>query len=277
MNANKRRAIFETLQSLNPHPSTELEYTTPFELLIAVMLSAQATDVSVNKAMRKMFPVANTPQKIAALAKPASRSTSRQSACSGPRRKTSSRPARSCSPRFDGGKCPPAGKRSKACRASAARRRAWVLNTAFGSSGSSPSTRHIFRVANRTGLAPGKDVRAVEIALEKFTPEPFRHDAHHWLILHGRYVCKARRPRMLALRNRTAVRIPSEDTAARSVSPAARLKRHCGGRKMSPFRWPCWIAVIRLSLPALRCSIPAATKSDAFSPTPGASSAKARS
>jgi endonuclease-3 len=192
MNAIKRRAIFETLQSLNPHPTTELEYTTPFELLIAVMLSAQATDVSVNKAMRKMFPVANTPQKIVELGEAGVIEYIKTIGLYRTKAKNVVATAQILLDRFDG--AVPASRDALESLPGVGRKTASVvLNTAFGHPAIAVDT-HIFRVANRTGIAPGKDVRAVETALEKFTPEPFRHDAHHWLILHGRYVCKARRP-----------------------------------------------------------------------------------
>jgi len=192
MNANKRRAIYETLRSLNPHPTTELEYTTPFELLIAVMLSAQATDVSVNKAMRRMFPVANTPQKIVKLGEEGVADYIRTIGLYRTKAKNVIAACKILIDQYDGEV--PAEREALESLPGVGRKTAnVVLNTAFGHPTIAVDT-HIFRVANRTGLAPGKDVRAVEAALEKFTPAEFRHDAHHWLILHGRYVCKARRP-----------------------------------------------------------------------------------
>lgn len=192
MNANKRHAIFETLQSLNPHPTTELEYTTPFELLIAVMLSAQATDVSVNKAMRKMFPVANTPEAVLKLGE---EGVSGYIKTIGLYRTKAKNVISTCRILIEQyGAEVPAEREALESLPGVGRKTAnVVLNTAFGHPTIAVDT-HIFRVANRTGLAPGKDVRAVETALEKFTPAEFRQDAHHWLILHGRYVCKARRP-----------------------------------------------------------------------------------
>jgi endonuclease-3 len=192
MNANKRRAIYETLQSLNPHPTTELEYTTPFELLIAVLLSAQATDVSVNKAMRKMFPVANTPQKIFDLGEEA---VAGYIKTIGLYRTKAKNVIATCRILLDtyGGEVPEDREALESLPGVGRKTANVILNTAFGHPTIAVDT-HIFRVANRTGLAAGKDVRAVELALEKFTPAEFKQDAHHWLILHGRYVCKARRP-----------------------------------------------------------------------------------
>ncbi|ADG14959.1 endonuclease-3 [Paraburkholderia atlantica] len=192
MNANKRRAIYETLQSLNPHPTTELEYTTPFELLIAVLLSAQATDVSVNKAMRRMFPVANTPQKVFDLGEEGVASYIKTI---GLYRTKAKNVIATCRILLDqyGGEVPEDRAALEGLPGVGRKTANVILNTAFGHSTIAVDT-HIFRVANRTGLAPGKDVRAVEAALEKFTPAEFKKDAHHWLILHGRYVCKARRP-----------------------------------------------------------------------------------
>jgi len=192
MNAARRRAIFETLQSLNPHPSTELDYSTPFELLIAVMLSAQATDVSVNKATRHLFPRANTPEKIVALGEPGVIDYIRTIGLFRTKAKNVVATSQLLLTRH-GGQVPQTREALEALPGVGRKTANVVLNTAFGQPTIAVDT-HIFRVANRTGLAPGKDVRAVEAALEKFTPPEFRHDAHHWLILHGRYVCRARRP-----------------------------------------------------------------------------------
>jgi endonuclease III len=192
MNTQKRRAIYETLQSLNPHPTTELEYTTPFELLIAVMLSAQATDVSVNKAMRKMFPVANTPQGLLELGEAGVTEYIKTIGLYRTKAKNVVATSRILLEQY-GGQVPAEREALEGLPGVGRKTANVVLNTAFGQPTIAVDT-HIFRVANRTGLAPGKDVRAVEAALEKFTPPEFRHDAHHWLILHGRYVCKARAP-----------------------------------------------------------------------------------
>jgi len=192
MNATRRRAIFETLQSLNPHPTTELDYTTPFELLIAVMLSAQATDVSVNKATRKMFALANTPGQIIALGEAGVIDYIRTIGLYRTKAKNVIATSKILLEQY-GGEVPQTREALEALPGVGRKTANVVLNTAFGQPTIAVDT-HIFRVANRTGLAPGKDVRAVETALEKFTLPEFRHDAHHWLILHGRYVCKARRP-----------------------------------------------------------------------------------
>jgi endonuclease III len=192
MNATKRRAIYETLQSLDPHPTTELEYSTPFELLIAVMLSAQATDVSVNKVTRRMFPVANSPQALVELGEDGVADYIKTIGLFRTKAKNVIATCRILLDQYGGDV--PANREALEGLPGVGRKTAnVVLNTAFGQPTIAVDT-HIFRVANRTGLAPGKDVRAVETALEKVTPAEFRHDAHHWLILHGRYVCKARRP-----------------------------------------------------------------------------------
>jgi endonuclease III len=192
MNATKRRAIYETLQSLNPHPTTELEYSSPFELLIAVLLSAQATDVSVNKATRHLFPVARTPAQMLALGVDGVASYIKTIGLYPTKAKNV---IATCQILIDqyGGEVPEDREALESLPGVGRKTANVVLNTAFGHPTIAVDT-HIFRVANRTGLAPGKDVRAVEIALEKFTPAEFLQDAHHWLILHGRYVCKARKP-----------------------------------------------------------------------------------
>lgn len=192
MNDAKRRALFETLQQLNPTPTTELEYTTPFELLIAVLLSAQATDVSVNKATRKLYAVANTPAKLLALGE---EGLSDYIKTIGLYRTKAKNTIATCRILLDqhGGEVPRSREALEALPGVGRKTANVVLNTAFGEDTIAVDT-HIFRVANRTGLAPGKDPLAVELALERFTPKEFKHDAHHWLILHGRYVCKARKP-----------------------------------------------------------------------------------
>ena len=192
MNATKRRAIYETLQSLNPEPKSELEYATPFELLIAVMLSAQATDVSVNKATRKLFPVANTPRKLLALGEERLAEYIRTIGLYRTKAKNVIATCEILLAQY-GGDVPHSREALEGLPGVGRKTANVVLNIAFGDPTIAVDT-HIFRVANRTGLAPGKDVRAVETALEKFTPDEFRQHAHHWLILHGRYVCKARRP-----------------------------------------------------------------------------------
>ena len=192
MNSTKRRAIFETLQSLNPHPTTELEHESPFELLISVMLSAQATDVSVNKAMRRMYPVANTPAKVLSLGE---EGVTEYIKTIGLFRTKAKNVIATCKILIEqyGGKVPDDREALEALPGVGRKTANVILNTAFGHPTIAVDT-HIFRVSNRTGLAAGKDVRAVEAALEKFVPDEFKQDAHHWLILHGRYVCRARVP-----------------------------------------------------------------------------------
>jgi len=192
MNAEKRLAIYETLRELNPNPTTELEYTTPFELLIAVMLSAQATDVSVNKAMRKMFPVANTPAAILALGEAGVTAFIKTIGLYRTKAKNVIATCRMLLEQHDG-EVPPVREALEALPGVGRKTANVILNTAFGQPLIAIDT-HIFRVANRTGMAPGKDVKVVEAKLVKVTPPEFLHDAHHWLLLHGRYVCKARRP-----------------------------------------------------------------------------------
>jgi len=192
MNPKKRRAIFETLQSLNPHPTTELEHESPFELLISVMLSAQATDVSVNKAMRRMYPVANTPAKVLALGEEGVTEYIKTIGLYRTKAKNVIATCRILAEQY-GGEVPDNREALEALPGVGRKTANVILNTAFGHPTMAVDT-HIFRVSNRTGLAPGKDVRAVETALEKFVPDEFKQDAHHWLILHGRYVCRARVP-----------------------------------------------------------------------------------
>ncbi|MBB3806213.1 MULTISPECIES: endonuclease III [Xanthomonas] len=184
--------MFERLRELNPHPTTELEYTTPFELLIAVLLSAQATDVGVNKATRKLYPVANTPRDILDLGE---EGLKRYIATIGLFNAKAKNVIATCRILLEqyGGEVPHDRAALEALPGVGRKTANVVLNTAFGEPAMAVDT-HIFRVSNRTGLAPGKDVRAVEDKLVKVIPAEFLHDAHHWLILHGRYVCKARKP-----------------------------------------------------------------------------------
>jgi endonuclease-3 len=192
MNPQKRQAIFAQLRAANPTPATELEYRTPFELLVAVVLSAQATDRSVNLATRRLFQVADTPERIAALGE-AGLIPYLQSI--GLFRTKAKNVARLAQILIDehGGEVPRSRAALEALPGVGRKTANVVLNTAFGEPTIAVDT-HIFRVANRTGLAPGRNVDQVERRLEKFVPDEFRQDAHHWLILHGRYVCKARRP-----------------------------------------------------------------------------------
>jgi endonuclease-3 len=193
MNPQKRRAIFERLRAANPQPKSELDHATPFELLVAVVLSAQATDKGVNKATAKLFPVANTPVAIAALGVegliPYVQSIGLF------RNKAKNIVALSHLLLRDHGGEVPAEREALEKLPGVGRKTAnVVLNVAFGQPTIAVDT-HIFRVANRTGLAPGKTPEEVEQRLLKFVPDEFRLHAHHWLILHGRYVCVARSPR----------------------------------------------------------------------------------
>ena len=184
--------MFSRLRELNPHPTTELEYSTPFELLVAVILSAQATDVGVNKATRRLYPVANTPQAILALGEDGLK---RHISTIGLFNAKARNVIAACRILVEqhAGQVPRERAALEALPGVGRKTANVVLNTAFGEPTMAVDT-HIFRVANRTGLAPGKDVRAVEDGLLKRVPAEFMQDAHHWLILHGRYVCKARKP-----------------------------------------------------------------------------------
>ena len=192
MKADARRELFSRLAELNPKPTTELLYDTPFELLVAVMLSAQATDVGVNKATRKLFPVANTPGKLLALGEDGLK---RYISTIGLFNAKAANVVATCRLLLErhGGEVPRSREELEALPGVGRKTANVVLNTAFGAATIAVDT-HIFRVANRTGLAPGKTVRAVEDKLMKAVPPEYRQDAHHWLILHGRYVCKARKP-----------------------------------------------------------------------------------
>ncbi|MEN7531225.1 endonuclease III [Cupriavidus sp. 2SB] len=192
MNPAKRLAIFETLREVNPTPETELEYSSPFELLIAVLLSAQATDVGVNKATRKLYPVAHTPQQILDLGEAGLIEYIKTIGLYKTKAKHVMETCRILVEQH-GGKVPPVREALEALPGVGRKTANVVLNVAFGHPTIAVDT-HIFRVANRTGLAPGKNPDAVEQKLLKVTPTEFMHDAHHWLILHGRYVCKARKP-----------------------------------------------------------------------------------
>ena len=184
--------LFTRLREINPHPTTELLYTTPFELLVAVVLSAQATDVGVNKATRKLYPVANTPQQIFDLGEEKLKRFISTIGLFNAKAKNVIALCRILLEQY-GGEVPNNREALEALPGVGRKTANVVLNTAFGHATIAVDT-HIFRVANRTGLAPGKDVRAVEDKLEKVVPPEFKQDAHHWLILHGRYVCKARKP-----------------------------------------------------------------------------------
>jgi endonuclease-3 len=192
MNPQKRQAIFAQLRAANPNPTTELEYRNPFELLVAVVLSAQATDRSVNLATRRLFAVAGTPERIAALGEEGLIPYIQTIGLFRTKAKNVAKLAQILLEQH-GGEVPRSREQLEALPGVGRKTANVVLNTAFGEPTIAVDT-HIFRVANRTGLAPGKNVDEVEQRLEKFVPDEFRKDAHHWLILHGRYVCKARKP-----------------------------------------------------------------------------------
>ena len=192
MNPAKRFEIFSRFRAANPHPTTELEYSTPFELLIAVLLSAQATDVGVNKATRRLYAVANTPAAILALGIDELKSYIQTIGLYHTKAKNV---MATCQMLIDlhGGEVPHSREALEALPGVGRKTANVVLNTAFGDPTIAVDT-HIFRVSNRTGIAPGKDVVVVEQKLLKFVPREFLQDAHHWLILHGRYTCIARKP-----------------------------------------------------------------------------------
>jgi endonuclease III len=193
MNAQKRQEIFKRLREQNPTPTTELEYTTPFELLIAVLLSAQATDVGVNKATRKLYPVANTPAAILALDVDGLIPFIQTIGLFRTKAKNVIATCRILIDQHDG-EIPQTREALEALPGVGRKTANVVLNTAFGHPTIAVDT-HIFRVSNRTGIAPGKNVDIVEEKLLKFVPKEFQQDAHHWLILHGRYTCIARSPK----------------------------------------------------------------------------------
>jgi len=196
VNAQKRREIFERLRENDPHPTTELNYRSPFELLIAVILSAQATDVGVNKATAKLFPVANTPEAILELGLDGLKSYIRTIGLYNSKADNIIKTCEILVHRHHSQV--PEDRASLEALPGVGRKTAnVVLNTAFGHPTMAVDT-HIFRVANRTGIAPGKTVLEVEKKLLRHVPAEFLQDAHHWLILHGRYICVARKPRCAA-------------------------------------------------------------------------------
>lgn len=193
MNAQKRREIFERLQAANPKPTTELEYHTPFELLVAVMLSAQATDISVNSATRQLYPVANTPQAILDLGEEKLREYIQRIGLYKTKAKHVMQTCRILLEQHNGA-VPQTREALEALPGVGRKTANVILNTAFGQPTIAVDT-HIFRLANRINLAPGKTVLDVEQKLLKVIPTEFLLDAHHWLILHGRYICQARKPK----------------------------------------------------------------------------------
>lgn len=193
MNANKRQEVFERLRANNPNPTTELAYASDFELLISVILSAQATDVGVNKATAKLYPVANTPETIYALGVDGLSEYIKTIGLYNSKAKNVIATCRILIDQHDS-QVPQTREALEALPGVGRKTANVVLNTAFGQPTMAVDT-HIYRVSNRTKIAPGKTVLAVEKALLKFVPDEFLVDAHHWLILHGRYTCIARKPR----------------------------------------------------------------------------------
>ena len=193
MNKQKRYEIFSRFREANPHPTTELKYSNPFELLIAVILSAQATDVGVNKATDKLYPVANTPQAILDLGLDGLKEYVKTIGLYNSKASNIIKTCQILLDQYDG-EVPEDRKALEALPGVGRKTANVVLNTAFGHPTMAVDT-HIFRVSNRTGIAPGKTPLEVEKKLLKFVPQEFLMDAHHWLILHGRYTCIARKPR----------------------------------------------------------------------------------
>ncbi len=193
MNKQKRIEIFSRLREQNPHPTTELHYSSSFELLIAVVLSAQATDVGVNKATDKLFPVANTPERILALGEDGLKEYIKTIGLFNSKAKNVIATCKILVNEYASA-VPQQREQLEALPGVGRKTANVILNTAFGQPTIAVDT-HIFRVSNRTGIAPGKTVLEVEKRLLRLVPEEFKRDAHHWLILHGRYTCIARKPR----------------------------------------------------------------------------------
>ena len=204
--------FFARLAELDPEPKTELEYATPFELLVAVVLSAQATDIGVNKATKKLFPVANTPQALFDLGEAKLKRFISTIGLYNAKAANVVALSRLLLERH-GGEVPTTRAELEALPGVGRKTANVVLNTAFGEDTIAVDT-HIFRVSNRTGLAPGKDVRAVEDELLRVVPRQYRRHAHHWLILHGRYTCKARKPECPACPVRDLCHWPEKTPAA---------------------------------------------------------------
>ena len=193
MNKAKREKIFATLRAQNPAPTTELHYRTPFELLVSVILSAQATDVGVNKATKTLFKAAATPAAFLALGESGLKAHIKSIGLFNTKAKNIIKTCRMLAERH-GGEVPQEREALEELPGVGRKTANVILNTAFGQPVIAVDT-HIFRVSNRTGLAPGKDVLEVERGLHKFVPDDYKKDAHHWLILHGRYTCAARKPK----------------------------------------------------------------------------------
>ncbi|WP_287598892.1 endonuclease III [Thermomonas sp.] len=209
--------LFTRLRAGDPHPTTELEYTTPFELLVAVVLSAQATDVGVNKATRRLYPAANTPAAILALGEEGLKGYIHTIGLFNAKAANVIALCRLLLERH-GGEVPRTREALEALPGVGRKTANVVLNTAFGEPTIAVDT-HIFRVSNRTGLAPGRDVRTVEDKLVRLVPAEFARDAHHWLILHGRYVCKARKPDCARCVLHDLCRWPDKGPSAQPAAP----------------------------------------------------------
>jgi endonuclease-3 len=225
MNAAKRREIYERLRAQNPRPRGELEYKTPFELLVAVVLSAQATDRSVNLATAKLYPRANTPRALLGLGETGLIPYIQTIGLFRTKAKNIIELCRQLLAEH-GGEVPHNHEQLVKLAGVGRKTANVVLNVAFGHPTIAVDT-HIFRIANRTGLAPGRNPDEVERKLVKFTPEEFRHDAHHWLILHGRYVCEARKPKcpeciiadLCEFRHKTVPDAPVQKQGRRRTAP----------------------------------------------------------
>ena len=209
--------LFSRLRDANPQPTTELEYTTSFELLVAVVLSAQATDVGVNKATRRLYPVANTPAAILALGEDGLKGYINTIGLYNAKAANVIALCRQLLELHDG-EVPRTRDALEALPGVGRKTANVVLNTAFGEPTIAVDT-HIFRVSNRTGLAPGKDVRTVEDKLVRLVPAEFARDAHHWLILHGRYICKARKPDCARCVLHDLCRWPDKGPSAQPAAP----------------------------------------------------------
>ena len=213
-----RQQVFEFFRRLaeaNPSPTTELEYANPYTLLVAVVLSAQATDASVNLATRDLFRRIKTPQQMVAFGEESLREAIKTIGLFNTKAKNVIALSRALIERHQG-QVPRTREELEELPGVGRKTANVVLNTAFGEETFAVDT-HVFRVCNRTGLAPGKTVEEVEAKLEKIVPQPFRRDAHHWLILHGRYTCKARLAGMLALPRHRPLPLQAQDSAARGA------------------------------------------------------------
>jgi endonuclease-3 len=233
MNAAKRHEIFARLKAANPHPTTELEYSTPFELLIAVILSAQATDRGVNKATARLFPVANTPQAILELGEDGLKRHIKTIGLFNSKAKNIIETCRILTEAYDG-QVPETREALEALPGVGRKTANVILNTAFGQPTIAVDT-HIFRVSNRTGIAPGKTVLAVEKKLLKVVPDEFKLDAHHWLILLGRYTCVARTPKCpeCVIRDLCEYKKKTGEVAATRSKPRATTRKKTAPRKQA--------------------------------------------